>query len=163
MLDEKDDGSDGGDQPSPTAVPETDEIAAPPPSPVYNESIVEELGAVIDDAKLYATAELAFQKTRAKILGKSVGIAAAAVVLALILLHISFIALAVGLVMALEPLVTIWGAIGIVVGVMLICVGLLGYIAFSKGLLIAEMFASDKETEPSSDSADDATSQEDPA
>jgi len=163
MLDQDTDGSKEGGAPSPTPVPEADEKAAPVSSPAYDESVIEELGAVIDDAKLYATAELAFQKTRAKILGKSVGIAAAAVILALILLHISFIALAVGLVMALEPLVTIWGAIAIVVGVMLLCVGLLGYIAFSKGLLIAEMFASKEEAEPTAQSTDNASSQEDSA
>ncbi|MEM7700868.1 MAG: phage holin family protein [Pseudomonadota bacterium] len=145
MLDQETERSSEGDAPSPHAVPasepELDDAAIPPP--VYDESIVEELGAVIDDAKLYAAAELAFQKTRAKLVGKNVGIALAAVVLAIILLHISIIALAVGLVMALEPLVTIWGAIAIVVGVMLLLVGLLGYLAFSRGSLIGEMFASD--------------------
>ena len=149
MLDQeaeeaKTEGTNEGDMPSPGPAP-----AEEAPPPVYDESIVEELGAVIDDAKLYATAELAFQKTRAKLLGKNVGIAAGAVVLAIILLHISLIALAVGLVLALEPLVTIWGAIAIVVGVMLLGVAWLGYVAFSKGQLIGEMFASDeKEKSP---------------
>lgn len=140
----------GDEAPSPESAPETgsetctehDTPATPPP--VYDESIVEELGAVIDDAKLYATAELAFQKTRAKLLGKNIGIAAGAVILAIILLHISIIALAVGLVIALEPLVTIWGAIAIVVGVMLLCVGILGYVAMARGQIIGEMFASDE-------------------
>ncbi|MEL7519262.1 MAG: phage holin family protein [Pseudomonadota bacterium] len=150
MLDQETERSSEGDAPSPGAVPETDDASAPPPG--YDESIVEELGAVIDDAKLYATAELAFQKTRAKLLGKNIGIALAAVILAIILLHISIIALAVGLVMALEPLVTIWGAIAIVVGVMLLLVGVLGYIAVSRGTLIGEMFASEDDA-PSEDEA----------
>ncbi|MEM8773275.1 MAG: hypothetical protein AAGD92_16665 [Pseudomonadota bacterium] len=141
MLDQETERANEGDAPSPDAIPEAEGTSAPPKA--YDESIVEELGAVIDDAKLYATAELAFQKTRAKLLGKNIGIALSAVIVAIILLHISIIALAVGLVMALEPLVTIWGAIAIVVGVMLLLVGLLGYITYSRGTLIGEMFASD--------------------
>jgi hypothetical protein len=106
-----------------------------------DEGLIEELGAVIDDARLYATAELAFQKTRAKLLGRNVGVAAGAIVLALILLHIALIAMAVGLVIALAPLVGIWGAIAIVVGAMLLGVGALVYFAASKGRIIEEMFA----------------------
>ena len=156
MLDTDQDKAAEGDAPSPEAAPETvSEHETPAPPPVYDESIVEELGAVIDDAKLYATAELAFQKTRAKLLGKNVGIAAGAVVLAVILLHVSVIALAVGLVLALEPLVTIWGAIAIVVGVMLLGVGILGYVAVSRGRTIGEMFASDEPTATPEDNGEE--------
>lgn len=161
MLNTDQDGDKEGAPPSPethapeTHAPETHTSGADstrtanetagntaPPRPARDESIVEELGAVIDDAKLYATAELAFQKTRAKLLGKNIGVAAGAIVVALILLHIAIIALAVGLVIALEPLVTIWGAIAIVVGVMLLGVAALGYLALARGRVIGEMFAS---------------------
>ena len=156
MLDNDQDEATEGETPSPKAAPDPVSVPeTPAPPPVYDESIVEELGAVIDDAKLYATAELAFQKTRAKLLGKSVGIAAGAVVLAIILLHVSVIALAVGLVLALEPLVTIWGAIAIVVGVMLLGVGILGYVAVSRGRTIGEMFASEEPTASTEDSAEE--------
>lgn len=140
MLDDHKDTRDTGD--APTGAPVSGASETQPTPPAFDESIVEELGTVIDDAKLYATAELAFQKTRAKLLGKSVGVAAGAVIVAIILLHIALIAMAVGFVIALEPLVTIWGAIAIVVGVMLLGVALLGYVAASKGKLIAELFAS---------------------
>ena len=158
MLDTDKDGDEQGSAPSPHAVStaEAPSQDTQPPAPTYNESLVEELGAVIDDAKLYATAELAFQKTRAKILGKSVGIAAGAIVLALILLHVTIIALAVGLVLALQPLVGIWGAIAIVVGVMLIGVAALVMAAGSKGRLISEMFASDEPEAASPNSAEDS-------
>ncbi|MDJ0641366.1 MAG: phage holin family protein [Erythrobacter sp.] len=107
----------------------------------FDESLVEELAALIDDGKTYAEAELAFQKGRAALAGRSVGIALALVVVAIILLHIAFLALAVGLVMALAPLVTIWGAIAIVVGGLLLLVGLLGYSAYSHGKLLGALFA----------------------
>ncbi|MEM7688227.1 MAG: hypothetical protein AAF291_04330, partial [Pseudomonadota bacterium] len=142
MLDNETETGVPGDPPASTDA-SSDASATPPSPPPDDESIVEELGAVIDDAKLYATAELAFQKTRAKLLGRNVGIAAGAAILAVVLLHIALIAMAVGLVMALEPWVTIWGAIAIVVGVMLLGVALLGNIAISRGRLIGEMFASD--------------------
>lgn len=109
--------------------------------PGYDESIVEEIGALIEDAGLYATAEIAFQKTRAKIAGRNIGAALAFVVLAIILLHIALIAMAVGFVIALAPLVTIWGAIAIVVGVMLLSVVLLAYAAARRGQLLAQLFA----------------------
>ncbi len=157
MLESETDGDDKGvEAPSPEFAPEPDAEAqaSPATNGDYDESLLEEVGALIDDAKLYATAELAFQKTRAGLIGKNAGIAAGAVVVAIILLHISIIALAVGLVMALAPLVTIWGAIAIVVGVMLLGVAGLGYLAYSKGMLIAEMFAKDEE-----DEADDGSSE----
>lgn len=144
MLENEQDGAQEGMAPGPEAAPD-EQAPSPPPPP--DDSIVEELGTLVDDARLYATAEIAFQKTRAKLVGKNVGVAAGAVVLAIILLHIALIALAVGFVIALEPLVTIWGAIAIVVGVMLLGVGVLTYLAASKGRLIAEMFASDAEAD----------------
>ena len=126
--------------------------AAQAASPPFDESIVDELAALIDDGRTYAEAELAFQKTRAGLAGKSVGLAAGFAVLAIILLHIAFLALAVGLVMALEPLVTIWGAIGIVVGVLLLATGALLYGAAKQGKLLGALFANEK-TDASGDDA----------
>jgi len=143
MLDEK--GPEGSrdeiaDQLTPIPSEEPDGQTESEPS--FDDSLVEELAALIDDGKTYAEAELAFQKGRAALAGKSIGIAAALVVVAIILLHIAFLALAVGLVMALAPLVTIWGAISIVVGGILLLVALLGYGAFSKAKLLGAVFAS---------------------
>lgn len=147
MLNMDQDGDKEGAPPSPAATPEThgSETArdTDPPPPLHDETILEELGAIIDDARLYAAAELAFQKTRAGLLGKNIAIAAGSIVIALILLHIAIIALAVGLVIALEPLVSIWGAIAIVVGVMLLGVGWLGWVALGRARVIGEMFARD--------------------
>ena len=142
MLESEQDSATGGKAPSADPSSSGEASSAPSTAPIHEESIVEELGALIDDARLYAEAEIAFQKTRASLVGKSVGVALGAVVLAIILLHIALIALAVGLVLALEPFVTIWGAIGIVVGVMLLGAAGLGWIALSRGRLVSAMFAS---------------------
>lgn len=161
MLEGEKDGGAGGQGPS--GDPErsgparADDTSATSPAgkdtkaASHDESIVEELGALVDDARLYAQAELAFQKTRASLVGKNVGVALGAVVLAIILLHIALIALAVGLVLALEPIVTIWGAIAIVVGVMLLGVGALGWLALARGKTIAAMFAATPDTTPEPD------------
>ncbi|MDY7097383.1 MAG: phage holin family protein [Pseudomonadota bacterium] len=142
MLNEKQQSASGDEHPADADAAFAASESEAPDTPAYEESIVEELGALIDDAGLYLTAEIAFQKTRARLAGKAVGAALAFVVLAIILLHIAIIALAVGLVIALEPLVTIWGAIAIVVGLMLLGVGILVYAAARKGMLLRDIFSS---------------------
>lgn len=117
--------------------------------PAFDDSLVNELAALIDDGRTYAEAEIAFQKTRATLAGKSIGLALGFAVVAVILLHIALLALAVGMVMALAPLVSIWGAIAIVVGVLLLGTATLGYTAMSRGKLVGAMFRSEKDSEKS--------------
>ncbi|WP_086618448.1 phage holin family protein [Erythrobacter tepidarius] len=101
----------------------------------------EEIAVLIEDARTYAEAEARFQKTRATLAGKSAGRALVMLVLALVLLHIALIALAVGAVIALAPLITVWGAIAMVVGVMLAGVAGLVLSARKDGALLAALFA----------------------
>lgn len=125
-----------GDVPAPTS----DELPESEPDD-FDESLFEEVGALIDDGQTYAQAEIAFQKTRAKLAGRLAGVSLALVAVALILLHIAFLALAVGLVIALAPLVTIWGAIGIVVGGLLLLVALLGWMAMKRASKLGDLFS----------------------
>lgn len=106
-------------------------------------SLREDVAILIEDARTYAEAEVRFQKTRAALAGKATARAVVLLVLALVLLHIALIALAVGAVIALAPLVTVWGAIAIVVGVMLAGVAALVLAARKDGALLAALFASD--------------------
>lgn len=121
----------------------TDDSAAPQLDP----SLMDEASALIDNARTYAEAELGFQKTRAAFAGRLVGVSLGLVVVALILLHIAFLALAVGLVLAFEPVVGIWGAIGIVFGGLLLVVALLGWGAFTRVQKLASLFASPEKEE----------------
>lgn len=107
------------------------------------DSLRDDITTLVEDARTYAEAEIAFQKTRAGIAGKRGARALVLLVLAVVLLHIALIALAVGAVIALAPLITIWGAIGLVVGVMLLGVALLVMGAVSDGRLLAAMFGSE--------------------
>jgi hypothetical protein len=111
-----------------------------------DDGIIEEVTDLFDDGVTYAQAEIAFQKTRAKLAGKGIGVAAGLVAVALILLHIALLALAVGLVIALQPLVTIWGAIAIVVGVILLLAGWLAMKAKSKASQVSALFSSENKT-----------------
>ncbi len=88
-----------------------------------DESLGDEVAALIDDGKTWAEAELGYQKTRAALAAKRAGTAAGFFAGAAITLHIALLALAVGLVLALAPLLTIWGAIAVVVGLLLILTG----------------------------------------
>ncbi|PKP66319.1 MAG: hypothetical protein CVT85_01910 [Alphaproteobacteria bacterium HGW-Alphaproteobacteria-7] len=107
------------------------------------DSLRDDITALVDDARTYAEAEIAFQKTRAGLASRKTARALALLVLALVLLHIALIALAVGAVIALAPLVTIWGAIAIVVGVLLAGVATLVWAALGNGKAVAAMFGSE--------------------
>jgi uncharacterized membrane protein YqjE len=108
-------------------------------------ALKDDVTALVEDARTYAVAEIAFQKVRAGLAGKSAARAALWLVLALVLLNLALIALAVGVVIALAPLVTIWGAIAIVVGVLLAAVAVLVIRAAAEGRSIAAMFADEGE------------------
>jgi uncharacterized membrane protein YqjE len=126
------------------------ESAPADPLPVADEesqdtglaSLREEVTALVEDARNYADAEIAFQKTRAAIAAKRGVRALVLLVLALVLLNLALVALAVGAVIALAPYVTIWGAIAIVVGVLLAGVGLLVASAAHDGRVLAALFGS---------------------
>ena len=86
---------------------------------------MDDVEALIADARTYIDAELSFQKSRAAFVGDSfkrtVGLAVAGAILALI----AGIAVAVGLLIALTPLITAWGATALVGGMLLLVVYLL--------------------------------------
>ena len=87
-------------------------------------SLNEDLHQLAQDARAYAEAELKFQKTRvayAASASKSVVVYAVA---ALVLIFFAVMALVVGLVMALAPLITAWGSTAVVT------LGLLGLAIF---------------------------------
>jgi hypothetical protein len=83
-------------------------------------SLRDDVEALIDDGKTYLEAELAYQKTRAAFVADRAkgtlifGTAAA------LLGFLALIGLTVGLIIALTPLLTAWGASGLVVALLLI-------------------------------------------
>jgi len=126
----------------PAPEPGTPAEGAEPEDRATFASLKDDLTVLVEDARTYAAAEIAFQQTRAGLAGKSGARALVFLVLALVLLNLALIALAVGAVIALAPLVTIWGAIAIVVGVLLAGVVLLVMGAVSEGQTLGAMFGS---------------------
>jgi hypothetical protein len=131
-------GTTGGGSPDETP-------GTPPPENSLDDGLFDEVVRVFDDGVTYAQAELGFQKTRAKLAGRAAGMAALYVTIALVLVHIALLALAVGLVIALAPFVTIWGAIAIVVGVILLGAVWLLLKARAKADKITALFTPDAE------------------
>ena len=83
-----------------------------------DDSLIEDVRNLVDDGRTYLEAEIQFQKTRAALVlarGRSAAIHGA---VALALVHLALIALVVGLVIALTPLITAWGATAVVVGLL---------------------------------------------
>lgn len=78
-------------------------------------SLVEDLRQLAGDARDLAKAELAYQQSRAKVVGSSAGGIAARGAVALVLVFFALMALVVGAVIALTPALTAWGATAVVV------------------------------------------------
>lgn len=140
-------GAKSADDGSPDLSHVETEDLEPVSDPQIDPSLMDEASALIDNARTYAEAELGFQKTRAAFAGRLVGVSLGLIVVALILLHIAFLALAVGLVLAFEPVVGIWGSIGLVFGGLLLVVALLGWGAFTRARKLASLFSSPEEDE----------------
>jgi uncharacterized membrane protein YqjE len=87
-------------------------------------SLIEDLRMLAGDARTLAEAELAYQKSRAGVLGGGLGKIAGLGAVAVILAVLALVALVVGLVFALTPILTAWGATAVVtVGLLLLALG----------------------------------------
>lgn len=77
-------------------------------------SLNEDLHQLASDARAYAEAEVQFQKTRAAYTASASKSIAIYAVAALVLVFFAVMALVVGLVIALAPLLTAWGSMAVV-------------------------------------------------
>jgi hypothetical protein len=108
-------------------------------------SLTDDVVAMLDDGRTLLEAEIQFQKTRAAFAfdrGKS---GAAYGVAAFALIHLALVALVVGTVIALTPVIGAWGATAIVVGLLLIAGGLLALAARRKFARLAAVYAETRE------------------
>lgn len=123
--------------------PVTDDDPATEP-PVETGSVTDELQALVSDGRTYVEAELAFQKSRAGVVGKFGAKTAVYAILALFFLQIAFIGLIVGIILILiEPLGVIWATVTGVIGA-LVLVALFGLLAKSQASRIAKAFDGDR-------------------
>lgn len=83
-------------------------------------SLVDDVEDLVQDARIYFDAELSYHKTRASFVAASLKRTAAFGAIAGVLALFAFGALTVGLIIALTPSLTAWGATGAVVGVLVL-------------------------------------------
>lgn len=94
-------------------------------------SIADEVRRLIAAVRQFVAAELAYQKARAGLMGKAAVLIAGGGALALALFFFTLMALVVGLLLALAPLIGPWGAMGAVVGGLVIATLIAGLVAWS--------------------------------
>lgn len=105
-------------------------------------SLADDVSALIDDGKTYLQAEVAFQKTRASYAGEKTKQGVVFGLAALAFLHLALIALVVGLVIVLGPYLTPFGAVAVVVGVLLLGVAIFAQKAVSRFKALGDAFKS---------------------
>ena len=95
-------------------------------------SLQEDLRLLADDARVLAQAELAYQKSRAAFAGQEAGRIALLGVLAAVLVFFALMALTLGVVLALTPVLGAWGATAAATGGLLLVAAILGMIVASR-------------------------------
>jgi hypothetical protein len=98
----------------PNIEPAFDHAIAPSLSEARERSLNEDLHQLAQDARSYAEAEFQFQKSRAAYAASASKSIVIYAVLALVLVFFAVMALVVGLVIALAPLITAWGSTALV-------------------------------------------------
>ena len=104
-------------------------------------SLVEDARQLVSDARTLAEAELAFQTSRAKLAGGSIGKIAGLGALALALVFFALMALVFGSVFALAPYLTRWGATAAVTLALLLLALICGLIAKARWAKLASLLA----------------------
>lgn len=83
-------------------------------------SLLDDIGDLVGDAQTWFDAELSYQKVRAAFIGANLKQAVVLGIAAAVLVVVAVMGLTFGLILALAPLVTAWGAMAIVAGVLLL-------------------------------------------
>ncbi len=97
-----------------------DAPAAPGDGADAPSTLLADVEDLIGDAQTWFDAELGYQKVRAAFVGANLKQALALGIAAVLLLVVAVMGLTFGLVLALTPLVSAWGATAIVVGLLLL-------------------------------------------
>lgn len=115
-------------------------------------SIASDVAALVEDGKTLFEAEIGFQKTRLAFAANRSKSALLSGLFALGFIHLALIALVVGMVIALTPYVTAFGATAIVVGALLLGAALLLLRLRNSTREIGEAFES--KSDPSKDAGE---------
>ena len=122
-----------------------DEISPTDVSIPESRSLTDDVVALLDDGRTLVETEIQFQKTRAAFAfdrGKS---GAAYGIVAFALFHLALVAVVVGAVFALTPIVSAWGATALVGGVLVVLGGFFALAAKRKFARLASVYAETRE------------------
>ncbi len=125
------------EQPSPPLV--NDATADP-----AERSLVDDVRELVTDGRTLLEAELAYQKSRAALAGRTAKSMAGWIALALSLVFFALMALVMGLILILTPLIGALGATLAVVAALLIAAGLSGWIAARRWQAMSRRLAEDE-------------------
>lgn len=107
-------------------------------------SLFDDAYALYEDGRTYVEAEVAFQKSRATYAAHETKSGAIFAMGAMAFLHLALLGLVVGMIIALEPFLGAFGAMGVVVGVLLLFGGLFGMMALGRFKRITRAFNEDE-------------------
>ena len=105
----------------------------------------DDVGALVEDGKTYAEAELAYQKSRLLFASGHAKWVAIFGGLALVLVVLALVALVIGALLALVPVLGAWGATAVVVAVLVVASAILLGLAKARWSHLAEAFAGKQE------------------
>lgn len=117
--------------------------------------MIEQLRGLYADGRDLIDAEIGFQKARIAAAGRHVRMMALLAIVGLVLITCSLIALVVGTMIALIPVLGAWGAMGATVAGSLVLAGLCFWLAAGRIGKVSALFASD--IVASDDASDDAS------
>lgn len=108
-------------------------------------SLFDDAYALYEDGRTYLEAEVAFQKSRATFAAHESKSGIVFAMAAMGLLHLALLGLVVGLIIALEPFLGAFGAMGLVVGALTVLGILLALMARGRFKRITKVFDGDRE------------------
>ena len=120
-------------------------VATPDGSEDDGRSLFADIETLIDDGRTFVEAEIAFQKTRMAYAGQKGRNAAIFGVCAAIFAVFALFGLIVGLIIALSPLLTAWGATALIVGILLVAALVCAMAALRNFQKIRAAFPKDRE------------------
>jgi len=124
------------EQPDPPLVQDT-------PADAAERSLVDDVRELVADGRTLLEAELAYQKSRAALAGRTAKSMAGWIALALSLVFFALMALVMGLLLTLAPLIGGLGATLLVVAVLLVAAALSGWVAARRWSAMSRRLAED--------------------
>jgi len=111
-------------------------------------SLRDDVEALIEDGKTYLQTELVYQKTRAAFVADGAKGAVVFGAVAVLLAFLALIGLVVGLIIALTPLLTAWGASALVVGLLIVAALIAAKVAAGRWNRLMHAIESDTRERP---------------